>query len=86
MSQSIEADKQAGLSFEDAYAQLEDVVRKLESKTLSLDESLELFERGQRLVAYCHTRLDEAELKIQRLAAGPDGAAVLAPWAGDESD
>ncbi|MBN1889067.1 MAG: exodeoxyribonuclease VII small subunit [Thermoflexales bacterium] len=58
-------------SFEDAFAQLEGIVRQLESGSLPLDASLALFEQGQRLAAYCSTKLDEAELKIQQLTADP---------------
>jgi exodeoxyribonuclease VII small subunit len=59
------------VSFEDAFAQLEDIVRQLESGSLPLDASLALFERGQRLAAFCSARLDEAELKVQQLTADP---------------
>ncbi len=59
------------VSFEDAFAQLEGIVRQLESGSLPLDASLELFEQGQRLAAFCGAKLDEAELKIQQLTADP---------------
>ncbi len=73
------------MSFEDALAQLEDIVRQLESESLSLDASLELFERGQRLAAFCNVRLDEAELKIQQLTVAQDGSTRLAPFADGEA-
>ncbi len=75
--------KRSEMSFEQALAQLEEIVRKLESGALSLDESLELYERGQTLATYCNAQLDQAELKIQRLTAGPDGAARLEPFETD---
>ena len=59
------------VSFEDAFAQLEGIVRQLESGSLPLDASLELFEQGQRMAAFCSAKLDEAELKIQQLTADP---------------
>jgi exodeoxyribonuclease VII small subunit len=61
------------LSFEQALAELEQIVGKLESGQLALDEALTLFERGQQLTAWCGTQLDNAELKIQKLAPRPDG-------------
>jgi exodeoxyribonuclease VII small subunit len=60
------------LSFEQAYQELEDLVRQLEVGALALDESLTLFERGRALAARCQSLLDTAELKIQTLT--PSGA------------
>jgi len=59
------------LTFEQAFAELEETVRKLETGGLALEESLALFERGQALAAHCGTQLDQAELKVQQLA--PEG-------------
>jgi len=63
------------LSFETAFAQLEEIVGKLEAGDLPLDDALALFEQGQKLAAFCGAKLDEAELIVQKLAAS--GAAVL---------
>jgi exodeoxyribonuclease VII small subunit len=69
------------LSFEAAFAQLEEIVGKLEAGDLPLDDALALFERGQRLAAFCGARLDEAELKVQQLSA----SGALEPFkAGEE--
>ena len=57
------------LAFEAAFAQLEEIVGKLEAGDLALDDALALFEQGQKLAAYCSARLDEAELKVQKLSA-----------------
>ncbi len=59
-----------GLTFEQAFAELEDAIHKLESGELPLEESLALYERGQELAAYCAKLLDEAELKVQQVEAG----------------
>ena len=58
------------LTFEQAFAQLEEIVARLESAELSLDESLALFERGQALAAQCAKLLDAAELKVKQLSPG----------------
>jgi exodeoxyribonuclease VII small subunit len=55
------------LTFEQAYAELEEAVRALERGDLPLEESLALYERGQELAAYCAKLLDEAELKITQI-------------------
>lgn len=57
------------LTFEQAFAELEESVRTLERGELPLEESLTLYERGQELSAYCAKLLDEAELKIQQVEA-----------------
>lgn len=59
------------LSFEAAFAELEETVRKLEAGGLSLEESLGLYERGQALADYCGAQLDQAELKVRQLT--PEG-------------
>ncbi len=56
------------LTFEQAFRELEGVVQKLESGELPLEQSLELFERGQALAARCTELLEQAELKLKVLA------------------
>lgn len=65
----------ANMSFEDALRALEDVVRKLESGEAKLDESIDLYERGEKLRQHCQARLDAAQERIEKIVAGPDGAA-----------
>lgn len=63
----------ASMSFEDALRALEDVVRRLESGEVPLDQSIELYERGEALRRHCQTRLDAAQARIEKIVAGPDG-------------
>jgi len=56
-----------GLTFEQAFKELEEHVQLLESGDLPLEESMALFERGQALTAYCAKLLDAAELKIEQI-------------------
>ena len=67
------------LTFEQAFAELEETVRKLEAGGLALEESLALFERGQALAARCGAQLDEAELKIKQLTPAGDVPLELEP-------
>jgi exodeoxyribonuclease VII small subunit len=53
--------------FESAIAELETIVKTLEEGELPLERSLELFERGVQLSRFCHTRLEEAERRIEIL-------------------
>ena len=55
------------LSYEQAFSELEAIVAALESEQKPLDESLQLYERGQLLVQYCAALLDQADLRIQQL-------------------
>jgi exodeoxyribonuclease VII small subunit len=56
------------LSFEEAYAELEQIITRLEAGDLPLDESVTLYERGRKLSEHCQTLLDKAELRISQLA------------------
>ncbi len=77
MSQEIATSPDvSGLSFEDALRSLEEVVRRLESGEVPLDESISLYERGESLRKACQARLDSAQARIERIVAGPDGAAA----------
>ncbi len=64
------------MTFEDALRALEDVVRKLESGEVPLDESIGLYERGEQLRKHCQARLDAAQARIEKIVAGPDGKAA----------
>lgn len=59
--------------FEDALEKLEDIVRKMESGELSLDESLQAFEEGIRLSRLCSGKLDEAERRVETLLKTEEG-------------
>lgn len=69
------------MNFEDALRALEDVVRKLESGDVPLDQSIDLYERGEKLRQHCQARLDAAQARIEKIVQGPDGrAAGTAPF------
>jgi len=68
------------LPFEEAYAQLEDVLGRLEEGGLGLEESLALFERGMALARLCTGMLEKAELRVEQLTANAEGDAILAPF------
>lgn len=68
----------ADMSFEDALLALEDVVRRLESGEVPLDESIALYERGEAMRKACQMRLDAAQKRIDSIVANNDGQAVSA--------
>ena len=61
------------MSYEEAIAELEDIVRRLESGDEPLEESIRLYERGSKLKKRCEDALGEAEQRVARLKLGDDG-------------
>jgi exodeoxyribonuclease VII small subunit len=74
------SDDIAGLSFEDAMAQLEAIVRDLESGKGKLDDAVGAYDRGVRLRRHCDAKLAEAQAKIDKIVAGPDGTVGTEPF------
>ena len=70
------SDDLSQMSFEQALKALEDVVRRLETGEVPLEESIDLYERGELLRKHCQARLDSAQARIEKIVAGPDGKAV----------
>lgn len=61
------------MKYEDAFQELKELVEKLESDELELEEGLELFERGQALAKRCADLLEEADLKIKQITTDDTG-------------
>ena len=61
------------VSFEQALSRLEEIVGRLESSEISLEESMKTFEEGKELVKLCLQKLDEAEQKIKKLQKNEQG-------------
>jgi exodeoxyribonuclease VII small subunit len=66
--------------FEDALKQLQAIVDKLERGDLPLEDALESFTEGVRLVRFCHQKLEEAESKVQMLLKDEQGEWTTAPF------
>jgi len=58
------------MKYEQAFAELEQIIASLENDQAGLDEAIALFERGRALVLRCGELLDRAELRIRQLTAG----------------
>ncbi len=63
----------AGLGFEKALAQLEEIVSKLESGKVDLEQSIAIYERGEALKKHCEKQLKDAEARIEKITLTPDG-------------
>ncbi len=66
-------EKKSELNFEEALERLNEIVAQLESESVSLDRSLELFAEGKRLVEFCHAQLTDAEEKVKTLLKTSEG-------------
>ena len=66
----------ANLPFETAMTELEAIVDRLEKGNVSLEESIAIYERGERLKMRCEMLLKTAEQRIEQITLGPDGKAI----------
>jgi exodeoxyribonuclease VII small subunit len=71
------ADDVAALSFEDALAELERIVRGLEGGQQKLEDAIAAYERGSRLRRHCEAKLAQAEQRVQAIVAAGDGSLSL---------
>ena len=77
------AEDLTALSFENALKRLEAIVQRLESGDASLDESITLYTEGDALKMQCERRLKDAQVRIEKISLGSDGAPVgTAPFDG----
>ncbi len=67
------ADTTINLTFEDALAELESIVKNLETGKTNLDDMVKAYERGTMLKHYCETKLRDAQMKIEQISLAPDG-------------
>lgn len=72
--------------FEEALAELETLVRRLEQGELPLEESLAAFERGMALVKQLGTRLDDVTQRVEVLLRAADGSLATRPLADAEDE
>jgi len=67
------------LSFEEALAQLEEIVRQLESGSGKLDDAISAYEKGALLKRHCEAKLAEAKAKVDKISLAPDGSVTAQP-------
>ena len=60
-------DSGENLSYEEAFQELEKIVQKLEAEQMTLEESINLYDRGQKLIDHCSNLLDNAEIRVQQI-------------------
>ena len=67
------------MSFEDALAELEQIVRRLEGGQVRLDDAIQSYERGALLKRHCELKLNEAQQRVDRIVIGGDGSVSAEP-------
>lgn len=78
ISENLPADI-AALSFEEALSALENIVQKLESGQISLDESIDKYTRGNLLRVHCQQKLKDASARIEKITRMQDGGLSVSP-------
>lgn len=73
-------DSLSGLTYEQAFSQLESIVNRLESGDVSLDDSVALFQQGMELARFCSTQLASIEKQISQLIVAADGTLTETPF------
>jgi exodeoxyribonuclease VII small subunit len=77
MSDKIEIDEDIqAMSFEQAMTELESIVDRLETGDVALEESIEIYQRGSQLRAFCEEKLKSAQARIEKITG--NGAATEA--------
>jgi len=71
--------------FETSLKKLEDIVKRLEAGSLSLEDSLKAFEEGVKYAAFCSGKLDEAERRVEILLRQKDGSLKREPFESQEN-
>lgn len=80
-AESVEAAAEAAATFEESLAEVERIVRELESGQLKLGDSLRAYERGVRELRVCHEHLEQVERRIELLIGFDDqGRPVTEPF------
>jgi len=74
MAKTEKNNKSGGLSFEQAIDQLNQIVSRIEQGQIPLQESLEQYEKGMKLIQHCRKILQDAEKRIERVSAQNESA------------
>ncbi len=73
----------AAMSFEEALAELEQIVKRLEAGSGKLNEAITAYERGALLKRHCEAKLREAQARVDRIVIVADGTPAMEPAALD---
>ena len=80
MTESGTADEIARLSFEQALAELEQIVSRLEQGKMPLEDAINSYERGAALKRHCEAKLRAAAERVEKISIGTDGSVGTVPF------
>jgi len=69
----------AVLSFEEALAELQELVKRLERGDSKLEDAIKSYERGALLKRHCEAKLKDAQMKVEKIVLGAGGAVGVEP-------
>jgi exodeoxyribonuclease VII small subunit len=84
MADTVDAQAIEEMSYEQALGELETLIRRLETGSVDLADSIASYERGVALAAHCSGLLEDTEKKVQRLVLGPRGEPSEVPMDADD--
>jgi exodeoxyribonuclease VII small subunit len=73
------------LPFEQAIGRIEELVARMEAERLPLDDLIQAYDEGTRLLDVCRQRLDDAQRRVELISQRADGTAPLTPFAADDA-
>jgi len=79
MAEAVLPPEIVAMSFEDALAELEQIVKRLETGSGKLNEAIASYERGALLKRHCEAKLREAQARVDKIVLGADGTPALEP-------
>ncbi|MBN1783355.1 MAG: exodeoxyribonuclease VII small subunit [Alphaproteobacteria bacterium] len=68
------------LSFKDAMKQLEEIIQKMDSAEVKLEDVVTLYEKGMALKKVCEEKLQNAKLKVEKITLSPNGTIHTEPF------
>ena len=71
---SVDDNDIAGLSFEQALGELDNIVEQLEAGSVSLEKSIDIYTRGTALKQHCENKLKDAQAKIEKITLSDKGS------------
>ncbi|MCK5295779.1 MAG: exodeoxyribonuclease VII small subunit [Alphaproteobacteria bacterium] len=71
------------MDFEEALSSLEEIVRRLESGNIKLDNAVDAYEKGMMLKKHCEDKLKTAKVRVDKISLSPNGDVELVPTEAD---
>ena len=84
-SSTAEQSTVSPISFEEAMVEVEGIVQEMDGEDVPLEQLMEKFSRGKKLLNFCQSRIDEAQQRVELISSGQDGAELQPFTTGSDS-